>query len=127
MTEERLKAPGTARDDAIMRTRNLIVAAVLAVVSAPALAADDIERSIVIKDHRFEPAEVRVPAQQHIKLVIDNQDATPEEFESHDLRVEKIVPGNSTATVRVGPLEAGEYSFVGEFNKDTAKGKLVVE
>jgi hypothetical protein len=62
-----------------------------------------------------------------VRLVIDNRDPTPEEFESHDLRLEKIVAGNSRATLRVGPLEAGEYRFVGEFNEDTAQGKLVVE
>ena len=110
-----------------MRKMTLIAAAALALASAPALAADDIERTIVIKDHLFQPAEVHVPAQQKVKLVIDNQDPTPEEFESHDLRVEKVVPGNSTATVRVGPLEAGTYSFVGEFHEDTAQGSLVVE
>lgn len=110
-----------------MRKVTLIAAAALALASASALAADDIERTIVIKDHRFQPAEVTIPAQQKVKLLIDNQDPTPEEFESHDLRVEKVVPGNSTAIVRVGPLEAGEYSFVGEFNEDTARGTLVVE
>jgi plastocyanin len=125
--EVRGDAPRNNRGLCKMRTVSLIVAAVLALGSAPAFAADEIERTIVIKDHRFQPAEVSVPAQQTVKLVIDNQDPTPEEFESHDLNIEKVVPGNSTAAVRVGPLEAGTYSFVGEFHEDTAQGKLVVE
>jgi plastocyanin len=110
-----------------MRKVTLIAAAALALSSASALAGDDIERTIVIKDHQFQPAEVTIPAQQKVKLLIKNQDPTPEEFESHDLNREKVVPGNSAAIVWVGPLEAGTYSFVGEFHEDTAQGTLVVE
>jgi plastocyanin len=82
------------------------------------------EYTIVIKEHRFEPAELAVPAGQRIKLVIDNQDATPEEFESKQLRVEKIVPGGTKGTVTVGPLKPGSYPFFGEFHEGTAQGKL---
>ncbi|MGA8050716.1 MAG: cupredoxin domain-containing protein [Burkholderiales bacterium] len=82
------------------------------------------EFTIAIKEHRFNPAEVTVPAGKRIKLVIDNQDATPEEFESKTLRVEKIVPGNTKGTVTVGPLKPGSYSFFGEFHEATAQGKL---
>ncbi|MDA0704383.1 MAG: cupredoxin domain-containing protein [Proteobacteria bacterium] len=110
-----------------MLKRSLIVAIVLALGAPTAIAANAFETVIVIKDHRFQPDEIKVPAGQQLKLVIDNQDATPEEFESHNLRIEKIVPGNSKATIRIEPLKAGEYRFVGEFNEDTAKGKLVAE
>lgn len=110
-----------------MRKASLVVAAMLALGSLPALAADNPERVIVIKDHHFQPAEVKVPVDQRVKLIIDNQDSTPEEFESHDLRREKIVPGGTKATIWVGPLKAGEYHFFGEFHEDTAKGKLIAE
>jgi plastocyanin len=85
------------------------------------------ESTVVIKDHRFVPAEIKVPAGQKIKLVIDNQDATPEEFESHDLNREKVIPGNSKGTIFIGPLKAGRYTYVGEFNEATAKGVVVAE
>lgn len=81
----------------------------------------------MIKDHRFRPEVVEVPAGQRVKLVIDNQDATVEEFESLDLRREKIVPGKSKGTVWVGPLPKGEYGFFGEFHAKTARGKLVAK
>ena len=110
-----------------MRRASLIVAMMFALGSVPAMAADEGGHVIVIKNHRFEPAELKVPADTRVKLVIDNQDPTPEEFESHDLRREKIVPGGSKATIWVGPLKAGEYGFFGEFNEDTAQGKLIVE
>lgn len=95
-------------------------------VSIGAISAD-YETTVVIKDHRFSPSDIRVAAGQKIKLTIDNQDATPEEFESHDLNREKVIAGKSKATIFMGPLKAGKYSFVGEFNEATAKGTIVAE
>jgi plastocyanin len=97
------------------------------VLGAGPAAAEDVERTIVIKDHRFAPETVEVPAGERVKLVIDNQDSTPEEFESLDLRREKVVPANTKATIWIGPLTKGEYEFVGEFHEDTAKGKLIAK
>ena len=90
-------------------------------------AADDPEYTIVIKDNRFDPSAITVPAGKRIKLVIDNQDSTAEEFESHDLKREKVIAGNSKGSVWVGPLAPGSYAFVGEFHEDTARGTLVAK
>jgi len=89
--------------------------------------AQDPEFSLVIKDHKFEPAEVRVPAGKKVKLIVDNQDATAEEFDSHALNREKVIPPKSKATIYIGPLKAGRYPFIGEFNEATAKGIVVAE
>jgi hypothetical protein len=80
---------------------------------------------ITIKDHRFTPDTLTVPANQKIKLKIINNDASPEEFESHSLNREKVIHGNSSAVIFIGPLQSGEYEFVGEFNEETAKGKII--
>lgn len=94
----------------------------------PALALGaDLEQTLVIKDHRFSPAEIRIPAGKKVKLTIDNQDTTPEEFDSHDLNREKVVLGNSKGVVYIGPLNPGRYSFMGEFNAKTAQGAVVAE
>jgi plastocyanin len=111
-----------------MSIRAISLALLLVVVAAaPALRADEEapEFKLVIKDHRFEPSELTVPAGKRIKLVVENQDATPEEFESHSLKREKVVAAGGTITVLVGPLEAGTYDFFGEFNPKTATGKLI--
>jgi plastocyanin len=97
-------------------------------LSFPALSfAADLEFALVIKDHRFTPAEIKVPAGQKVKLIVDNQDATPEEFESHDLNREKVIAAKTKATIFIGPLKAGRYSFIGEFNEATAKGVVIAE
>lgn len=82
---------------------------------------------LVIKDHRFVPAEIRIPAGTKVKLTIDNQDATPEEFESYELNREKIIPGRSKGVVFIGPLKPGRYPFFGEFHQKTAQGVVIVE
>ena len=102
------------------------LAALLALVSSAALA-DAPEFKISIKDHQFTPASLEIPANTKVKLIVKNEDATPEEFESHELNREKVIPGNSTANIFVGPLAAGEYKFFGEFHEKTAQGKLVVK
>ena len=111
-----------------MRTQRLATLLVLAASTAllPAHAAGP-ERLLVIKNHRFEPAELKVPAGQRVKLVVHNQDATPEEFESHSLNREKIVPGGAKVTIYIGPLSAGRYEFYGEYNPTTARGAVVAE
>ena len=82
---------------------------------------------LVISEHRFQPAEITIPSGTKIKLVIENQDATPEEFESHALNREKVIAGHSSATILIGPLTPGRYPFVGEFNEATAKGVIIVQ
>ena len=82
--------------------------------------------NIEIKGHLFYPAEVLVPANTKVKLLIHNTDSTPEEFESYELNREKVILGNTRAVVFIGPLAPGEYPFFGEFNMTTALGKVVV-
>jgi uncharacterized protein (DUF58 family) len=93
--------------------------------SGVALAQDAL--SVTIKNHKFEPAELKVPANKRISLTVINDDPTPEEFESHPLKVEKVIPGKSKATVQFGPLKAGKYKFEGEFNSKTAQGVVIAE
>jgi hypothetical protein len=95
-------------------------------LSFVACAADG-DYKLVIENHRFTPETLVVPAGQKIKLVVENRDATPEEFESHALNREKVIAGKSTATIFIGPLKAGNYHFVGEFNEKTAKGVIVAK
>ena len=89
--------------------------------------AADLEFTLVIRDHRFEPAEIRIPAGKKIKLLVDNQDATAEEFESHELNREKVVPGKTKLPVFIGPLAPGRYPFFGDFHQQTAAGVVIAE
>lgn len=89
--------------------------------------AADTEVTLIIKNHRFEPAELKVPASQRIKLTVHNQDAAPEEFESHSLNREKVIPAGAKASIFIGPLKPGRYAFVGEYHEATARGVVIAE
>jgi hypothetical protein len=104
----------------------LIASTILAVacLATPAFAQDF---TLTIRDHKFTPAELNIPAGKRVSVTVSNEDATPEEFESHPMKVEKVIPGKSKALVRIGPLEAGRYDFIGEYNEATAKGAVIAE
>ena len=89
--------------------------------------AQEIEKTLVIKNHMFEPAELKVPANQKIKLIVHNQDSGAEEFESKSLKREKVIAAGAKATIVLGPLKPGKYEFFGEFNPATAKGVVIAE
>src|SRR5579864_1015440 len=74
------------------------------VVAGAAQAANEPEFALTIRDHRFTPAELRIPANTRVKLIVHNQDAAPEEFDSHALNREKVIPGASKATISSGRL-----------------------
>ena len=93
-------------------------------VASPAFAEDF---ALTIKDHRFEPAELQVPANKELTLTVTNADATAEEFESDDFDAEKVIAGGQSAVIKVDPLDPGRYEFFGEYHEDTAKGALVAK
>jgi plastocyanin len=107
--------------------RLIILAGIAAALTLAPAAGRAQEFTLTIKNHQFSPAEIKVPANTRVKLTVVNDDATPEEFESHEMKVEKIIPGKSKAVLRIGPLKPGRYPFVGEFHEATAKGTVIAE
>jgi hypothetical protein len=93
----------------------------------PAGAEDPPIISVTIKDHRFAPSEIHVPQGKPTILRITNEDATPEEFDSIALKVEKVIVGGTYGTIHLRPLGPGRYPFMGEFHSDTAQGVVIAE
>jgi plastocyanin len=106
--------------------RLLLAPLLLLALEAPAAAAEP-QAKLVIENHRFQPAELTVPAGKKVRLAIENRDATAEEFESKALNREKVIAAKSSATVFIGPLAPGRYPFVGEYHEATAQGVIVAE
>jgi plastocyanin len=104
-----------------------LCAAALLVTVPGAVQAQDVNTTITIRNHHFEPAELKVPANKRIVLKVVNEDPTPEEFESKEFKAEKVIAGKSQGIVRIAPLKPGRYKFYGEYHEDTAKGVLVAE
>ncbi len=92
--------------------------------AGPALA-DTVELDLAT--HKFTPADVTVPANQRFQIKVTNHDQTPAEFESHDLKVEKIVVPGGSVTVNAGPLKPGTYQFFDDYHPDDAKGAVTAK
>ena len=107
--------------------RLLLAALLLAPLAATPARADDPSFTLTIRNHVFDPARIEVPANAKFRLLVKNMDSTPEEFESKDLRREKVIAGGAEAVILLGPLKPGTYRFVGEYNEATAKGVLVAQ
>ena len=69
---------------------------------------------ILIKDHLFYPDELVIPADTKVKLLVKNQDATPEEFESYELNREKVIPGNIIVRQRGTKWKPGDNVGLGK-------------
>lgn len=82
---------------------------------------------LTVENNRFQPEEIKVKAGTPFVLVIINKDKGPEEFESHDLRIEKVIPAGRTVRLKMPALKSGTYGFVGEYHAQTAKGRIVAE
>jgi hypothetical protein len=108
-------------------SRSALYSFALILAAGTPAAAQEPTYTLVIKDHKFQPTEIEVPAGQKIALLVKNDDPTPEEFESVQLRREKVVPGGEQITIYIGPLKPGKYEFFGDFNPATARGHIVVK
>lgn len=105
--------------------RAITLSLVLALALASAAAADAPPAiTLTLKNHRFTPASLTVPAGQKVRVTLINQDPATEEFDSHDLRLEEVVTPMGRISFDVGPLQPGQYSFMGEFHAETAQGKV---
>jgi plastocyanin len=106
---------------------SLIMAALFSCLILPSAQADQPAGDtfvLTLKDHKFDPQQLVVPAGKKFTLTVKNLDATPSEFESNDLDREKVVKAGAEITVFLGPLDAGTYNFFDDFHRDTTTGTL---
>jgi hypothetical protein len=107
-------------------TKEIALKRLLLVALLLPIAAHAAEYTLTIRDHKFQPAEFTIPSDTRIKLKVKNQDDVPVEFESTDLSREVIVPGHGEATIYVGPLDQGSYTFFNDFDRDM-QGAIVAK
>jgi cupredoxin-like protein len=104
----------------------LVLATALLVADTELPAQQSATVSISVRGHRFDPAEVRAPANRPLAVRVKNLDAAAIEFESVSLRVEKVVAPGGEGVVNIRPLAPGRYEFFDDFHQET-RGTLVVQ
>jgi heme/copper-type cytochrome/quinol oxidase subunit 2 len=113
----------TIRSGAMIRV--FTMAALISINAGSIAVADPI--ALTLNGHKFVPSEFTVPANQKFQIKVTNNDSTPAEFESHDLKVEKIVVPGGTITVTAGPLKPGTYQFFDDYHPDDAAGTVTAK
>lgn len=83
--------------------------------------------ALTLAGHVFTPGNIIVPANTRFTISVTSHDATPDEFESPDLRVEKILMPGQTITVHAGPLAPGSYQFFDDFHPESAHGIVLAQ
>ncbi|HET7775922.1 MAG TPA: cupredoxin domain-containing protein [Azospira sp.] len=115
-----------------MRLTSIVIPALLLAVAlfaapGPAAAADLPAFQIVAKDGKLIPNRLEVPAGTKFKLQFRNEGPGPEEFESTQPRMEKVLAPGASSFVVVQPLQPGTYRIFGEFHPETAECVLVAK
>ena len=103
-----------------------LVVGVVAVAGVASAADPRPEIAVTIDKDQFQPSEIKVKANTPFTLVVTNKNAKAAEFESKDLRVEKVVPAGKTVNVLIRALKPGTYAFFDDFNQQ-ATGRIVAE
>ncbi len=104
----------------------LFISFVLLVIASYNALAERQEFTVILKNHLFYPAEMTIPSNKKIKLVIDNQDDSIEEFDSFSLNREKVLFPKRKSIIYIGPLTPGRYDFFGEYHPSSARGLIIV-
>src|ERR1700753_1458040 len=104
--------------------RSLLLAAAF-LIATPALAQAPI--MLILQNHKFTPSVIKVKANQPSMITMVNKDATAEEFDSSDFKIEKVVAGGQSCNIRIRALKPGTYHFMGEYHDKTAQGVVIAE
>ncbi|HEX2941145.1 MAG TPA: cupredoxin domain-containing protein [Rhodopila sp.] len=109
-----------------MRTHLPLLLSLTCLAWAGAARADAPVVHLTLQGHRFVPAEITIPANTKVELVVKNADPTSAEFESSDLNREKVVTAGRELHLWIGPLSPGRYQFFDDFHPAT-QGTLIAQ
>ena len=83
------------------------------------------EFTIELRDGTITPKRIEVPEGTRFKFILKNTGKEPAEFESLELRKEKVVAPGVTTSMVFKRLSAGEYVFFDDFHLDGDKALVV--
>jgi hypothetical protein len=106
--------------------KQLVIGCVLMAMSMALYAADLLTFQLELNDGKLSPARIEVPAGQKIKIEVHNTGKSPVEFESVQLRKEKVLAPGASSFVVIAPMQPGEYKFFDDFHS-AAQGVIVAK
>jgi hypothetical protein len=109
------------------KTNRVVLGLSLLLLALPVLAEDLAVFNLVAKDGRFNPTVIEVPAGKRFKIEIANEGPGAIEFESRDLKQEKVLAPGAKSSVVINALKPGTYKFFDEYHEATAQGTIVAK
>jgi hypothetical protein len=113
-----------------MKAKSLRFAAAAFCVAAFACAAraeDEATFRIEFNDGKVTPQRLEVPANRRLVLELVNKGQSPAEFESRELRKEKVLAPGAESSLVIRSLDPGEYDFFDDFHPAAAPAVLVAK
>ena len=119
------------RGNALARTHRsgrliaIFGAAFIALIAIAVQAEELTVFKLIARDGSFEPRKLEVPAGKRFKIEISNEGKGPMEFESRDLKQEKVLAAGAKSSVVINGLKPGSYVFFDDYHPDAPKSEIV--
>ncbi|MFP3019649.1 MAG: cupredoxin domain-containing protein [Arsenophonus sp.] len=88
-------------------------------------AAEKFTIELEMKNGDLIPLILKVPSKKIIRIKITNTGTEPSEFESTQLRKEKVLFPGAKSVLVIAPLKPGTYTFFDDFHLFSPKGKII--
>lgn len=82
---------------------------------------------IEFNDGVMSPKSLDVPANVKFEIELANKGQSPAEFESKQLRKEKVIAPGETVTMVIRGLDPGDYDFFDDFHPDAQPARLTAK
>jgi hypothetical protein len=106
----------------------ILFAAIIASIASVGAQAEELAVfKLVARDGAFDPIKIEVPAGKRFKIEISNEGKGPMEFESRDLKQEKVLAAGAKSSVVINGLKPGAYVFFDDYHPDAPKGQIVAK
>ncbi|KIL99093.1 MAG: cupredoxin domain-containing protein [Magnetospirillum sp.] len=99
-------------------TKHLTLAVMALILAASSAFADEIGvYNLTMSKEKFLPERIEIPAETKVSIMIDNQGDATEKL-NFLVNHERVLPGGKATRLFIGPLEPGEYKFVGIYHPE---------
>ncbi|MGX7875566.1 cupredoxin domain-containing protein [Mesorhizobium sp. ORM6] len=105
----------------------VLAGVVLGSVSFAVMADDNPTFRIEFKDGAISPLRLEVPANTRVRFELINLGDMPAEFESLELRKERVVAPHSETVMVIRTLDPGQYPFFDDFHPGAGPAVLVAK
>ncbi|MEN9708561.1 MAG: hypothetical protein RIQ68_969 [Pseudomonadota bacterium] len=111
----------------MVRLAFVLCVALASFAGASAFAQDDPTFRIEFRDGAVSPREVLVPANTRIRLELVNLGDSPAEFESLELKKEKVLAPKTSSVLVIRTLAPGRYDFFDDFHPGQPPAVLIAQ